>query len=264
MRYLLNAKQRSLLYALVVSDFKIRYQGSVLGYLWSLVNPLALFAVLYVVFTVIFKVGNEIPHYAVYLLLGVMLWNFFVEATNNGLASLVDRGDMIRKVYTPKYAIVLAAVFSAGVNLVINMVVVIIFAIINGVQFDPLRLLLLPIPVIQIVAFAVGMSFLLSSLYVKFRDVKYIWGLLLQIGFYASAVLYPLSLVPGAFKFLILINPITQILQDARFAMVYSGSETAFKVMGVYAFIPYLVVTVLVLFSVWYFRKSNKFIAEEL
>ena len=196
MRYLLNAKQRSLLYALVVSDFKIRYQGSVLGYLWSLVNPLALFAVLYVVFTVIFKVGNEIPHYAVYLLLGVMLWNFFVEATNNGLASLVDRGDMIRKVYTPKYAIVLAAVFSAGVNLVINMVVVIIFAIINGVQFDPLRLLLLPIPVIQIVAFAVGMSFLLSSLYVKFRDVKYIWGLLLQIGFYASAVLYPLSLVP--------------------------------------------------------------------
>ena len=264
MRNILNAKQRSLLYALVVSEFKIRYQGSVLGYLWSLVNPLALFAVLYVVFTVIFKVGDGIPHYAVYLLLGVMLWNFFVEATNNGLASLVDRGDMIRKVYTPKYAIVLAAVFSAGVNLAINLVVVVIFAIINGVEFDPLRLLLLPIPIIQIIIFAVAISFLLSSLYVKFRDVKYIWGLLLQIGFYASAVLYPLSLVPDAYRFFMLINPVTQILQDARYAMVYPGSDTALKVMEGYAFIPYLIVGVLVLLSVWYFRKGNKFIAEEL
>lgn len=264
MKHLLNAKQRSLLYALVVSDFKIRYQGSVLGYLWSLVNPLALFAVLYIVFTVIFKVGNEIPHYAVYLLLGVMLWNFFVEATNNGLSSLVDRGDMIRKVYTPKYAIVLAAVFSAGVNLIINLAVVIVFALINGVSFSPARLLLLPLSIIQIVLLALGASFLLSSLYVKFRDVKYIWGLLLQIGFYASAVLYPLSLVPKSLQFIILINPVAQILQDARFAMIYPGTETAVKVMGKYAIIPYLLVLVLVLFSAWYFRKGNKFIAEEL
>lgn len=264
MKRYLNAKQRSLLHALVVSDFKIRYQGSVLGYLWSLVRPLSLFAVLYVVFTMIFKVGGDIPHYAVYLLLGVMLWNFFVEATNNGLSSMVDRGDMIRKVYTPKYAIVLAAVFSAAVNLCINLVVVFIFAMFNGVEFNLLRLAILPLVLVQLVIFAVGISFLLSSLYVKFRDVKYIWELVLQVGFYASAVLYPLSLVPSAFQSIILINPVTQILQDARFAVVYDGTITAVKAMGVWAFIPYAIVVVVTLISIWYFRKGNRFIAEEL
>jgi ABC-2 type transport system permease protein len=264
MKNYLNPKQRSLLHALVVSDFKIRYQGSVLGYLWSLVRPLSLFAVLYVMFTVVFNVGNEIPHYGVYLLLGVMLWNFFTEATNNGLSSLVDRGDMIRKVYTPKYAIVLAAVFSAALNLVINLFVVFVFALINGVQFSFERLILAPLPILQIVAFAVGISFLLSSLYVKFRDVKYIWELLLQIGFYASAVLYPVTLVPEAYRALLLANPVAQILQDARFAIVYEGTPTAISVMGGYAFIPYLIVVVIVAFSIWYFRRSNKLIAEEL
>lgn len=264
MKRYFDVRRRSLLYALVVSDFKIRYQGSFLGYLWSLVRPLSLFAVLYVVFTMIFKVGDEIPHYAVYLLLGVMLWNFFVEATNNGLASLVDRGDMIRKVYTPKYAIVLAAVFSAAVNLVINLIVVLIFAIFSGVQFDISRLILAPLPIIEMIIFAVGASFLLASLYVRFRDIKYIWELLLQIGFYASAVLYPLSLVPGKFQALLLMNPAAQILQDARYAVVYGGTDTALSVMGKYAFIPYLIVAVLAAFSAWYFRKSNRFIAEEL
>ena len=264
MKNYLNPKQRSLLNALVVADFKIRYQGSVLGYLWSLVRPLSLFAVLYVMFTMVFKVGDQIPHYGVYLLLGVMLWNFFTEATNNGLSSLVDRGDMIRKVYTPKYAIVLAAVFSASVNLVINLLVVFIFALINGVQFDLGRLLLAPIPILQMVIFALGISFLLSSLYVKFRDVKYIWELLLQIGFYASAVLYPVSLVPEAFRFILFMNPVTQSLQDARFAIVYDGTHTAISTMGSYAFIPYLIVLLLTALSIWYFRKSNKLIAEEL
>ncbi len=264
MKRYFNAKQRSLLYALVVSDFKIRYQGSVLGYLWSLVRPLSLFAVLYVVFTVIFKVGNDIPHYAVYLLLGVMLWNFFVEATNNGLSSMVDRGDMIRKVYTPKYAIVLAAVFSAAVNLVINLVVVFVFALINGVDFNLAHLAILPLVLIELIILAVGISLLLSSLYVKFRDVKYIWELLVQIGFYASAVLYPLSLVPAAYQSLMLINPVTQIMQDARFAVVYDGTLTAANTMGSWAFVPYLIVAVIAVVSVLYFRKGNRFIAEEL
>lgn len=264
MKRYLNPKQRSLLYALVVSDFKIRYQGSVLGYLWSLVRPLSLFAVLYIVFTVIFKVGDDIPNYAVYLLLGVMLWNFFVEATNNGLSSMVDRGDMIRKVYTPKYAIVLAAVFSAAVNLVINLVVVFIFAIFSGVQFSIIHLSALPLILIELVILAVGISFLLSSLYVKFRDVKYIWELLLQVGFYASAVLYPLTLVPVAYQGLMLVNPVTQVLQDARYAVVYDGTLTALNTMGVWSFVPYAIVIFITIISIWYFRKGNRFIAEEL
>lgn len=264
MKSYLNAKQRSLLYALVVSDFKIRYQGSVLGYLWSLVRPLSLFAVLYVVFTVIFKVGNDIPNYAVYLLLGVMLWNFFVEATNNGLSSMVDRGDMIRKVYTPKYAIVLATVFSAAVNLLINLIVVFVFALISGVHFNVLHLAILPFVLVELIILAVGASLLLSSLYVKFRDVKYIWELVVQIGFYASAVLYPLSLVPATYQAFMLINPVTQIMQDARYAVVYDGTLTAWNTMGGWFFVPYALVCIIVGVSIIYFRKGNRFIAEEL
>lgn len=170
----------------------------------------------------------------------------------------------IGKVYTPKYAIVLAAVFSAAVNLCINLVVVFIFAVISGVQFNLLHLAVLPLVIVELIVLAVGISFLLSSLYVKFRDVKYIWELLIQIGFYASAVLYPLSLVPVAYQSLILINPVTQIMQDARYAVVYDGTLTAASTMGQWAFVPYTIVVVVAIISILYFRKGNRFIAEEL
>lgn len=259
-----DQRKRSLLYALVVSDFKIRYQNSVLGYLWSLIRPLSLFAIMYVVFAKIFRVGNDIPHYAVYLLLGIMLWNFFAEATSNGLSSLLDRGDMIRKVYTPRYSIVLAAVFSATVNLAINLCVVAFFAVIAGADFNPLRLLLLPFLLFELVLLATAASFLLASLYVKYRDIKYIWELFLQIAFYATPIVYTLNRVPAQFRRFMMLNPVAQIIQDARYAAITPKSPTAIQISGQWAVVPFVVILVLAAISIWYFRTQNRFLAEEL
>ncbi len=118
---------------LVITDFKLRYQGSVLGYVWSLARPLMLFGVLYVVFAHFFKFGDGIPNYPTYLLLGLVLWTYFIEATNMSLGATVGRGDLIRKVSIPKYTIVLSASISALVNLTLNLVVVFIFMTITGV-----------------------------------------------------------------------------------------------------------------------------------
>src|SRR5688572_24053288 len=120
----LTPQNRTLLWQLVVTDFKLRYQGSLLGYVWSLLKPLLLFAVLYLVFTYVLPIGEGIPHFGVYLLLGVVLWTFFVEATTMGMNSIVGRGDMVRKVKVSKVAIVVASTLSASVNLLFNLVVV--------------------------------------------------------------------------------------------------------------------------------------------
>nr|MBP6917104.1 ABC transporter permease [Candidatus Saccharibacteria bacterium] len=135
MRYL-SVKNRSILREMVSADFKVRYQGSVLGYLWSVLRPLFLFVILYIVFTYIFKIGKGVPHYPVYLLLGIVLWNFFTEATIIGMGSVVGKGDLIRKISIPRYLTVLSSSTSALINLGINMCVVFLFTVINGVSFS--------------------------------------------------------------------------------------------------------------------------------
>ena len=133
MRYL-SVKNRSILREMVSADFKVRYQSSVLGYLWSVLRPLFLFAILYVVFTYIFKVGKGVPHYPVYLLLGIVMWTFFTESTIIGMGSVVAKGDLIRKISIPRYLTVLSSAMSAIINLGINLVVLVVFALLNGVE----------------------------------------------------------------------------------------------------------------------------------
>ena len=128
-----SRKNRILLGELVKTDFKLRYQGSVLGYLWAILRPLLMFAILYLVFAKLLRMGSDIPHYPVYLLTGTVLWNFFTECTGQGIQSIVMRGDLLRKISFPKYIIVVAATSTALINLAINLCVIIIFAFINGV-----------------------------------------------------------------------------------------------------------------------------------
>jgi ABC-2 type transport system permease protein len=132
---ILSRRNRILLRELVVTDFKLRYQGSVLGYLWSLLKPLMLFAILYVVFVHFLRFGVGLDHFAVSLLLGIVLWSFFTEATSQGMQAIVGRGDLIRKINFPKYIIVISATISALINLLFNLVVVLVFMIIDGVDF---------------------------------------------------------------------------------------------------------------------------------
>src|ERR1017187_4278418 len=163
-----------LLRELVRTDFKIRYQNSILGYVWSLLRPLLLFVILYFVFTKFLKVGTGVPHYPVYLLLGLLFWNFFVEVTSGSVTAIVGKGDLIRKINFPKYIIIVAVLSSGLIKLSLTAVVVAIFMIAGHVAVSWQALLLIPL-LLELVVIAVTVAFFLSTAFVRFRDVSYIW-----------------------------------------------------------------------------------------
>lgn len=253
---------------LVITDFKLRYKGSALGYIWTLLRPLALFAVLYVVFVQFLRVGDDVPHYAVYLLLGVVLWNYFIEVTMNGLSAIVSKGDLFRKLDFPRYVVVVAGSFSALINLSINLVVIALFMVINGVPFTLNILWLAPL-IFELFVFALAIAFILSALYVRFRDVNYIWEVVLQAGFYATPILYPISLVVKMSPLtaqLMILNPVAQIIQDARYFVVTKSSVTLASIYNhrYMYLVPLVFVVLFVVIGVWYFKKRSPGFAEEI
>lgn len=265
---ILTKKNRILLKELVITDFKLRYQGSALGYLWSILKPLFLFAILYVVFDQFLKLGRDIEHFPVYLLLGIVLWNFFSEATNLGLQSIVGRGDLLRKINFPKYIIVVSATISSLINLAINLCVVVVFMLINQVDLRIEALLIIPL-IIELYIFSLAVAFFLAALNVKFRDTGYLWEIFMQALFYATPIIYPISMVLAqsvlATK-IIMLSPVAQIIQDARHALVTTDSVTTFQLIGhtPYFFIPFAIVVLSVIFATIFFKKNSKKFAEEI
>lgn len=256
-----------LLRELVRTDFKLRYQGSVLGYVWSLLRPLFLFVILYFVFTVFLKVGADMPHWPVALLSGIVLWNFFSEITSAGVGAIVGRGDVIRKINFPKYIIVLASSISALINLGLNIVIIMLFLFINGVELS-WTALLSPIYILELFAFGLGLAFILSTLYVKFRDINFIWEIILQGMFYASIVLYPVSMILESSQKaagILLMNPVSQVIQNVRHSLIGSEYHTLTSVVGGWAnLIPIAIVVITLVVGAWYFRKQSPNFAEEV
>lgn len=264
--HIFSKQNRVLLAELVRTDFKLRYQGSALGYAWSLLRPLLLFLILYVVFVKFLKLGAGIPHYPVYLLLGIVIWNFFTEMTAQSLGSIVGRGDLIRKIRIPRWIIVLSSSISALINLLLNLVVVLLFMFINHVDLYKTAFLL-PIILVEVYVFALGISLFLSAAFVKFRDVSYIWEVILQAGFYITPILYPLSKITNViFRKLIMLNPMAQAIQDARYSVVTHNTETAYRLFqgGWYEFVPFLIIVLVLLGGVAYFKKESKYFAENI
>ncbi len=261
-------RNRILLRELVITDFKLRYQGSVLGYLWSLLKPLMLFAILYVVFVQFLRFGADVEHFPVYLLLGIVLWSFFGEATAQGMSAIVGRGDMIRKINFPKYIIVISGTLSALINLILNLLVVMIFVVVNGVDLKA-SILWLPFNIIELYIFALAVAFLLSALYVKYRDIGHIWEVFLQGAFYATPILYPMSMVieqsETAAKILLL-NPVAQIIQDTRYNLITHQTITTESLINnpFVVAIPFLIVAVSIVYATWYFRRHQKYFAENV
>lgn len=263
-----------LLKELVKTDFKLRYQGSMLGMAWSVLRPLMLFAVMYVVFVRFLRFGAGIPHFAVSLLLAQTLWSFFQEATSQGMRAIVDRGDLLRKINFPKYIVVISSTVSAFINLLISLVVVLVFMIINGVEFR-WTVVLFPLLIIELYIFALAIAFLLSTLYVKFRDIGHIWDVIMQIWFYLTPIIYPLSQIINmggygllAAKALLVFNPVAQVIQDARYVMVTTQTETIWNTVGtgfpLLRIIPMVIIIALFVVGVVVFRKNSKKFAEEL
>lgn len=264
MRYL-DQRNRAILREMVSTDFKVRYQGSVLGYLWSLLKPLFLFAILYIVFTYIIPLGKGVEHYPVYLLLGVVLWNFFTEATMQGANSVVARGDLIRKISIPRYLVVISSSLSALINLGLSLMVVLIFALINGIMPSLEWLLIIPI-LIEVFVLSLGMSFLLAALYVKFRDIVYIWEIFLQAGFYATPIIYPLAMVPEHLHKWFFLNPMAQAIQDARYVIVTQTTPTLWSSTRSWLITcaPFVVISIAVLIGGLYFRARSRYFAEDI
>ncbi len=260
-------QNQTLLRQLVITDFKLRYQGSVLGYVWSLLKPLMLFSVLYVVFTYVLPLGKGVPHYPAYLLLGIVLWNFFVEATSMGMGSVVGRGDLIRKVRISKPLVVIASTLSAGVNFALNLIVVAVFMLITGAEINA-TVVFLPLILLELVVAILAISFFLSALYVRFRDIAPVWEVILQIMFYATPIIYPLTRVQPHHNLLVLVslNPIAQIIQDAREMLITPTTLTTHEVLG-YGWslgVPFVLITALAILSIMFFKKSSKKFAENL
>lgn len=257
-----------LLKQLVKTDFKVRYQGSVLGYLWTLLRPLALFVILYVVFVKFLSVGEQVPYFAVYLLLGIVFWNFFVEVTTGSVAAIVSKGDLMRKLSFPRYVIIVAGTISAIINLMINMVVVLFFMYLSDVPFR-VNGLLIVFPLAELFVFSLAIGLLLSALYVRFRDINYIWEVALQAGFYGTPILYPINIVVAMSLIgakILMLNPMAQMIQDARSFLITDQTMTISTIYGNQwiRLVPVGIVVGFAIISVWYFKKRSPYFAEEV
>jgi ABC-2 type transport system permease protein len=266
MKQIFSKQNRALLAELVRTDFKLRYQGSALGYLWSLLKPLFIFGILYIVFVRFIKLGGDIPNYPIYLLLGIVIWNFFSEMTGTSLSSVVGRGDLIRKIRIPRWIIIVSTSVAAVINLGLNLIVVAVFMAFSDIDISR-YIVFLPLLFLQLYLLALGCSLFLSAAYVKFRDISYIWDVILQAGFYATPILYPLSIVVNTtYQKILLLNPIAQIVQDSRYLLVTKETTTVHSVYGSYA--PYIItiaITLAILLAgLQYFKKQSKTFAENL
>ncbi len=263
----LNRKNRILLAELTKTDFKLRYQGSVLGYLWALLRPLMMFAIMYIVFAKLLKIGNDIPHYPVYLLTGTTMWSFFTECTSQGIQSIIIRGDLLRKISFPKYIVVVSSTLTAVINMLINLAVIIIFALINGVEPSWTWLLAFP-AILELYLLSLGLAFLLGSINVKYRDITSIWDVLVQALFYAVPIIYPVSMVASTSSIaakVILLNPIAQAIQDIRFNLITTETLTTWNyVANPLVIIPPIIVILVLTIGALIFRHKSKFFAEEV
>ena len=266
LKRLFSKQNRVLLAELVRTDFKLRYQGSVLGYTWSLLRPLLLFSILYVVFIRFLHVNYGIPHSAVYLLVGIIIWNFFLEVTSGSLSSIVARGDLIRKIKIPRWIIVVSSSMSGVISLLLNFIVIGIFMIFNHVAVN-MSILWLPLIILEIYAFALGLALFLSASFVRYRDISYIWEVILQALFYLTPILYPISKLKWPIiKELLFVSPLTQGIQAARYSIVTNKTYTINQVTNnaLIRIAPYLILILTLIIGVAYFRSKSKTFAEDI
>jgi ABC-2 type transport system permease protein len=263
----------SLTFTLARTEFKLRFYGSVLGYVWTLMKPLLLFGVLWVFFTKVGHVNDgKKPgekFYGAQLLGSIVLFTFFVEGTTNAVRAVVDRENLVRKIHFPRLVIPLSVVLLALFNLTLNLIVVAIFAVSAGVR-PMLSWLELPLIVGALVVFAAGMAMLLSALFVHFRDIQPIWEVFAQILFYASPVIISIqtviSKVSTTLLHLYMLNPLAAIFQQFRHAMITHATPSAGQVLGSWSALlgPMGIVAVVFVVGFVVFNRAAERIAENL
>jgi ABC-2 type transport system permease protein len=249
-----------LLYLIASTEFKRTYFGTVLGYLWSLARPLLIFAVLLVVFTHLVRFKG-VPHYTVLLLMNIVLFGFFSEATTQAVGSVVSQEAIVRKTQFPRLVIPLAVVLTSAFNLGLNLVVTLVFLLGFGVA--PMwTWLLLPVLLFALFAFTTAVAMILSSLYPRFRDLGIIWSVVATALFYATPIIYPLQRLHGALRTVIALNPLSPLLELARRWMITPSAPVTGG--GLEIAVPIAIFVGVCVFAVWIFNRRAPRIAEEL
>jgi ABC-2 type transport system permease protein len=256
--------QARIVFVIASSEFKVKYADSALGYVWSLLKPLGLFAMLYVVFGRFLKIGAGIPHYPLYLLLGIVLWTFFSDATSLGMQSIVKRSTLLSKLAFPRVVIPVSITASSAITFAVSLVAFTVLIAINGIAPD-VEWLLIPLLLLELYVFVLGLTFILSTVYVRLRDIGQVWELALLLLFYASPIIYSASALPAWFQKITFLNPFVQVAQDVRsIVLPSSDTVTAADVYGsrLGELLPIAVALLLFVGAYLFFRREEPWLAE--
>jgi ABC-2 type transport system permease protein len=256
----------NLLWVMAVTEFKLTFHGTVLGYAWSLARPMLMFGVLLAVFTQVFRFGDAVEDYPALLLLNVMLFSLFAEATKRSVISVVEREQIVRKTQFPRLVIPLSIVLTEVFNLGLNLLAVLVFILAYGVE-PTWTWLLLPVIVLALLVITVAVAMIVSALYPRFRDVALIWSVFSAVLFYGTPVLYPISVAPEQFREILHLNPLTPIFEQAQKWIIDPDAPGA---LGAVEGSEYLLVVSIAVYAavclaaVWVFNRESPRIAEEL
>lgn len=252
-------------FTLAKNEFKVRYFGSVLGYLWSLMRPLMLFGVLYVVFTHVVRFGGDIEHYPLKLLLAIVMWSYFAEVTGQSVNSLVQRESLLRKVPFPPAVVPLSVALTGAFNFGLNLCVVLLFVAVTGIAPMASWLELLPL-VALLLLLAAAVSMLLAVLYVPFRDMTPIWEVVTQMLFWGTPIIYVIETAPESVRELLMLNPLAAIIEQARHAVIDPSAPTAAAAAGGTArlLIPLAITVAVLVASFVLYRRAAPTLAERL
>jgi ABC-2 type transport system permease protein len=256
----------TLTWTLAVLEFRLKFFGSVLGYFWQLMRPLLLFGVLYFVFTELVRLGGGVKDYPVMLLMGIIIYTFYAEATGTSVGSVPARESLVRKVHFPRLVIPLSVVLTTFLNFILNFVVVIIFVLASGIEPRWSWLEIFPL-ILGLGLLSTGIGALLAALFVRYRDVQPIWDVVLQISFYGTPILYPIEKIPDeSLQRLIMCSPLAVIVQQARHAIIDPGAPSPAEVMGgaIWLLIPLALLVGVCVLGFVVFDRSAPHIAEEL
>jgi ABC-2 type transport system permease protein len=261
--------QLRILHVLASVDFKLKYAGSALGYVWSVLKPLTLFLVLYLVFGRVFHLGAISHYYPLSLLIGIVLFTFFGDASSMGMTSIVARESLIRKMSFPRLIIPTSATLTATITLAINLTIIVLFVAWNRIvpRVDWFLVLLL---LMELYVFVLGVSLILTTLFVRFRDIGQVWELALQLMFYASPIIYPVGFLPEWARRIAFLNPFTQVMQDIRALIVYPdiapNKITVAAAFGTAAgrLIPVAIAFATFGFGLLVFKRSEPWFAERV
>lgn len=259
-----STRNLNLIRELSITQFKLKYTGSALGYVWSLIKPLMLFGIMFLVFSVLLKAGVGTYNFAVQLLVAIVLWTFFIEATSTAMNAIAGAGGLIRKAYFPRWILVIASTATAALSFTINTVLVLIVTFALGQLDLSWRSLLAPLYYIELGVFVLGLSLLLSALFVFFRDLGHIWEILTLVLFYGSAIIFPFNRIPAHLRDLAGLNPMAQIVEDLRHALVDSRIPSMEALIGPLVVIPILISVMTFVLGLVVFTRLTPRFAEEL